>query len=56
MTQYILVSLANWIDSHKNETVWYGIGTNEMAQYFNGTANGTLVHYSFINFVVYSYV
>ena len=36
----------------KNETVWYGIGTNETIQYFNGTINGTLFHHYLMNFVV----
>ena len=31
------------MDTAKNEMVWYGMGTNEMVQYFNGTVNSTLL-------------
>ena len=44
------------MDTFKNEKVWYGISTNEMIQYFNGTFNGIVVHYYLINSVVNSHV
>ena len=30
--------------TYNNEKLQYGIGTNETLRYFNGTANGTLLH------------
>ena len=30
--------------TYKNETVQYGIRSNEIVQYFNSTVNGTLFH------------
>ena len=44
------------MDTSKNETVWHGIVTNEMVQYFKGTVKGTLLHCYLINFVVNSTV
>ena len=29
-----------------------GVDTNETVQYFNGTVNGSLLHYYLLNFVV----
>ena len=39
----------------KNEMLWYSIGNNEKVQYFEGTVNGTLLHYYLINFVMNSH-
>ena len=44
------------MDISKNEKVRYVIGTNEMAQCFNNTVNGTILHHYLINFTVVSIV
>ena len=36
----------------ERNSIWYRIGTNAVVQYFDGTVNGTLLHYYHINFVV----
>ena len=36
------------MDTFTIDTVRYGIGISEEVQYFNGTVNGTLLHYYFV--------
>ena len=40
------------MDTSKNATVRYGIGTNDMVQYYKGTVNSISLQYYLINFVV----